>query len=273
MVRRPEGRLDAAITLDSVDQIAKLLVPGSLSLLVIAAAAGLALVGLRGRLARLGRASLIMTAVVYCALSSPPVAALVERGLAHDYHPLTDPAAAHGAPAIVILGNGVFIARGGVHHAMQRHTFENVLEGARLVKLLAPRHIILSGGIVDPASQTRTEADVMRDVLRELGVTEDRVMTETRSRNTYEQAVNIAHLLREHEIERFVVVTAAPHMPRVLRLFRKQGLSPIPSVPMKAFEDRGTRPWMFSSRALEDSEAAGYEYLALAGYWLRGRIE
>jgi hypothetical protein len=29
---------------------------------------------------------------------------------------------------------------------------------------------------------------------------------------------------------------------------------------------------VFSFRALEDSEAASYEYLALVGYWLRGRI-
>lgn len=258
--------------MDIVDQIAKLLVPGSLSLLVIALAVGVALMSLRGRLARLGRAGLVLTVVVYAALSSPAVTALVERGLVHGYQPITDPAVARGATALVILGNGVFIARDGVHHAMQRHTYENVVEGARLVNLLAPEHIILSGGIVYPSSQTRTEADVMREVLRELGVTEDRVILESRSRNTYEQVVNIADLLRAQRIERFVVVTAAPHMARVLGLFRTQGLAPVPSVPMTAFESRGGRPWLFSARALEDSEAASYEYMALVGYWLRGRL-
>lgn len=259
--------------MEIVDQVAKLLIPGSLSLLVVCIAAGVALLSLRGRFARLGRAGLIATAVGYCALSSPAVAALVERGLVHDYHPLAAASDAHGARTLVIFGNGVFIARDGVHHAMQRHTFENVLEGARLVRLLAPESIVLSGGIVDPATQARAEADVMRDALAHLGVRADRVMAESRSTNTYEQVVNIAQLLREHGIDRFVVVTAAPHMPRVLRLFRKQGLSPIPSVPNSAYERRGTGPWMFSFRALEDSEAASYEYLALASYWLRGRIE
>lgn len=258
--------------MDIVDEIAKLLVPGSLSLLVIALAVGVALTSLRGRLGRLGRASLVLTVVVYAALSSPGGTALLERGLVHGYHPITNVAGARGATALVILGNGVFIARDGVHHAMQRHTYENVVEGARLVNLLAPEHIVLSGGIVYPSSQTRTEADVMRDVLRELGVTEDRVILESRSRNTYEQVVNIADLLRAHRIGQFVVVTAAPHMARVLGLFRRQGLSPVPSVPMAAFESREGRRWLFSARALEDSEAASYEYMALVGYWLRGRL-
>jgi uncharacterized SAM-binding protein YcdF (DUF218 family) len=258
---------------DIVDQVAKLLVPGSLSLLVIAVAVGVALLSLRGRLARLGRAVLIVTALVYCALSSPAVAALVERGLVRDFEPLRDPAAAHGASAVIVLGNGVFIARDGVRHVMQRHTFENVIEGARLAKLLSPRYVIASGGIVDSSSQTRTEAEVMRGALADLGVPPDRVLMEDRSRNTYEQVINIARLLREHHIDRTVVVTAAPHMPRVLGLFKAQGLEPVPSVPLTAYESRGDNRWVFSFRALEDSEAASYEYLALVGYWLRGRIE
>jgi uncharacterized SAM-binding protein YcdF (DUF218 family) len=259
--------------LDIVDQAAKLLVPGSLSLLVIAVAVGVALMSLRGRLARLGRAGLIVTAIVYCGLSSPAVAALLERGLVRDFTPLRDPAAAQGVSAIIVLGNGVFIAADGSRHVMQRHTFENVLEGARLARLLRPKYVITSGGIVDSSSQTRAEADVMRDVLGELGVPPARVIIEDRSRNTYEQVVNIAQLLRDHQIERSVVVTAAPHMPRVLGLFRQQGLAPIPSVPLTAYESRGTGRWLFSFRALEDSEAACYEYLALVGYRLRGRIE
>ena len=234
----------------------------------------MALVSLRGRLARLGRAWLVLTAVVYCALSSPPVAALLERGLVRHYRPLRDPAAARGASAIVILGNGVFLVDDGeqVYHAMQRHTFENVIEGARLVRLLQPRHIITSGGIVYSSSQKRSEADVMREALGELGVPSDRVLIEGESRNTYEQVVNIARMLREHNIERSVVVTAAPHMPRVVALFRQQGLSPVPSVPLTAYANRGSGQWLFNFRALEDSESASYEYLALVGYWLRGRI-
>jgi uncharacterized SAM-binding protein YcdF (DUF218 family) len=257
---------------DIVDHVAKLLVPGSLSFLAIAVAVGVALVTVRGRLARVGRASLTATAVVYCALTSPAVAALVERGLARDYTPLRDPAAAPGASTIIVIGNGVFITRDGAGDAMQRHTLENVLEGARLARLLSAQYVITSGGIVDPASQRRAEADVMRDALAELGVPPDRVIGEDRSRNTYEQVINIARLLRERHIERSVVVTAAPHMPRVLALFEREGVSPIPSIPLRAYERRGAGPWLFSIRALEDSEAASYEYMALVGYWLRGRI-
>jgi uncharacterized SAM-binding protein YcdF (DUF218 family) len=257
---------------DIVDEIAKLLVPGSRSLLVICVAVAGVLLSLRGRFARIGRAALAATVAVYCALTSPAVAALVERGLVQDYQPLRDPAAAQGASAIIVFGNGVFTAGDGLTDAMQRHTLENVIEGARLVKLLAPQHVIVSGGIVDPSAQRRAEADVMRDVLGELGVPPERIMREDQSRNTYEQVVNIARLLREHHIHHAVVVSAAPHMARVMALFRAQGLAPVASVPLTAHERRGKGPWLFSLRALADSEAASYEYVALVGYWLRGWI-
>jgi uncharacterized SAM-binding protein YcdF (DUF218 family) len=259
---------------DIVDQAAKLLVPGSLSLLVIAVAVGVALMSLRGRLARVGRAWLVITAAAYCALSSPAVASVLERGLVRRYTPLRHAAAARGASAVVIFGNGVFLVNDGerVYHAMQRHTFENVIEGARLVRLLQPRYVITSGGIVYPSSQTRSEADVMREALGDLGVPPERVETESESRNTYEQVMNVARLLRQAGIAQSVVVTAAPHMPRVIGLFRKQGLSPVASIPLTAYATRGSGQWLFNFRALEDSEAASYEYLALVGYWLRGRI-
>jgi uncharacterized SAM-binding protein YcdF (DUF218 family) len=259
--------------LDIVEAIAKLLVPGSLSCLVICVAAGVVLVTLGGRLARIGRAGLMATAVVYCALTSPAVAALVERGLVRGYEPLHDPAAAHGASTIIVLGNGVFITPDGTGDAMKRHTLENVIEAARLARLLSPRYVIASGGIVDPASQRRAEADVMLDALAALGVPRELVVREDRSRNTYEQVINVARLIGEHHIERSVVVTAAPHMPRVVALFRKQGLAPVPSVPLTAYTHRGAGPWLFSVRALEDSEAASYEYMALVGYRLRGRLD
>jgi len=257
---------------DIVDQIAKLLVPGSLSLLVICAAAAVVLMGLGGRFARLGRAVLVATALVYCAFTSPPVAALVEHGLVQSYRPLRDRAAAQGASTIIVVGNGVFIAPDGAGDAMQQHTLDNVREGARLTRLLSPQLVIASGGIVDPASQRRSEADVMRDVLVQLGVPRERIAGEDQSRNTFEQVTNVARLLRERRIDRAVVVTSAPHMPRLLALFRREGLSPVPSVPLQAYERRGRGPWLFSMRALADSEAASYEYMALVGYWLRGRI-
>ena len=258
--------------MDIFDEIAKLLVPGSLSLLLTCVAVGLVLVILRGRLARIGRAGLIVTALVYCAFTSPAMAALVERGLVRDYRPLRDAAAAQGASTVIVFGNGLFLTGDGLVDAMQRHTLENVLEGARLVQLLSPQHVIVSGGIVDPANQRRAEADVMLDALTQLGVPRERIIREDQSRNTHEQVINIARLLGDQHIERSVVVTAAPHMPRVVALFRTQGLSPIASVPLVAHERRGRGPWLFSRRALADTEAASYEYMALVSYWARGWI-
>jgi uncharacterized SAM-binding protein YcdF (DUF218 family) len=257
-----------------VEQAAKLFVPGSLSLLVIAAAVGMVLVSLRGRLARVGRTLLIVTAIVYGALSTPAVASLVERPLVHEYAPLDDRAAAAPVPAIVVLGNGVFVrgAEPDIVHVMHLHTAENVIEGARLFTLLAPRYVVVSGGIPNPSSQSRAEADVMQEALVRFGVPADRILREGTSRNTYEQVVNVRRLLDQRRLGSFVVVTAATHMKRVLLLMNRQGLAPIPSVPLVASERRGARGRLFSAAALGDSQAASYEYLALAGYWISGRL-
>lgn len=257
-----------------VEQVAKLLVPGSLSFLVIAAVAGMALMSLRGRFARIGRVSLIVTAIVYVALSSPVGAGLLERPLTHEYEPLDDASIAGQVAAVVVFGNGVFIRGAEPHtvHVMQRNTADNIIEAARLFRLLAPRHVIVSGGIPDPSSQSRSEANVMRDALVGLGVPADCILQESESRDTHEQVLNVSRLLDERRVGSFVVVTAATHMKRVLLIMDRQGLRPIPSVPRIAHERRRGSRLLFSAAALADSEDASYEYLALMGYWISGRL-
>jgi hypothetical protein len=60
-------------------------------------------------------------------------------------------------------------------------------------------------------------------------------------------------------------------MKRVVSVFRRQGLEPIPSVPLGA----GAPPETggpFSLAILDANRDLSYEYMALAWYWFRGRI-
>jgi uncharacterized SAM-binding protein YcdF (DUF218 family) len=258
----------------AVDELAKLLVPGTGSCFAISLAAGAVLLPAPRRWRAAGGAIIAATLLGYAALAMPPVSYGLERGLACGFRSIQTPAESHGAAAVVIIGNGVstHLHNGRYVHEMKRETRENVAEGVRLARLLGDPVLIVSGGIADPESQARTEADMMREALVGAGVPAGRILMDAVSRNTYEQAREVAAILARARIDNFIVVTAPTHMRRVHRLFTHLGLTPVTSVPLGRGHAATLRPWPFSRAALAASREAAYEYMALLGYWARGRI-
>jgi len=100
----------------------------------------------------------------------------------------------------------------------------------------------------------------------------DRILLESSSRNTFEQALNLRSLLDAHGIERFVLVTSPTHMRRAMATFIGQGLNPIPSSSAQHSEDFLAESWVFlpDNDALEASRLAMREGMALVYYALRG---
>lgn len=254
--------------MDVLGEIAKLLIPGSVSLLLVGIAAGVIMGCMPGRWARAGRAWLILLVVVYVALGTQPVSEMLEAGLAGE--PLRVEAVG-SIPAIVVLGNGTitYVVGDRQLHQLGRPTAISVLEAVRLWERLGRPQIVVSGGMADPSVQRASEAAVMRDELTARGVPAERISVEQGSTNTYEQAVNVAALLRRDGVHRFVLVTAPVHMRRALAVFRRAGLDPVAAASRSAL--RPALAW-FSVSALRGSEAACYEYVALIGYWLRNRV-
>ena len=61
-----------------------------------------------------------------------------------------------------------------------------------------------------------------------MGVPAEAIWLQTESRNTYEDAVYSARLLKDKGVRRILLVTSAWHMPRSLGLFQAQGLEVVP---------------------------------------------
>jgi uncharacterized SAM-binding protein YcdF (DUF218 family) len=61
-------------------------------------------------------------------------------------------------------------------------------------------------------------------------------------------------------------------MRRALAVFRAQGLDPIPSLTASWSDFERVNPFIPRRRALVESDAALYEYAAIAYYWMRGRL-
>jgi uncharacterized SAM-binding protein YcdF (DUF218 family) len=210
---------------------------------------------------------------LYALLSTSPMRCALEQGLEGGFGSIRTAADAPSVGAIVVIGNGVSThLHGGTYvDEMKDQTIANVTEGARLFSLVGRPLVVVSGGIADP-SQARTEADMMREALVAAGVSSDRIVLEGRSRNTYEQVLETSRIIRDHQVDRFVVVTAPTHMKRVLGVYRRHGSEPIPSVPLEPRAEPQATHWPFSLATLEASGDLSYEYIAIAGYWLRGRI-
>ena len=257
----------------AADLVKTYLVPGSISFLIFALAVGVGLLYGGDRLRRWGRRWLTVLAVLYWALSTQLVADWIAGGLIRAYRPLPNAAAAAGASTIVVLsvGSTAYSVHGQEVPELGKDTAFNLLEAARVYRLLGQPLVIASGGAA--SSQPRTpDSEMMRDQLIKLGVAADRILLESRSTNTREQAVFSAEILRQRGITTLVLVTAPEHMSRAVGTFKGLGFTVVPAVSSfrspapESLWDR-IRP---SRGALLQSDWAVYQYLARVYYWLQG---
>lgn len=250
------------------------LVPGSVSFLVAGLLVGLALLYAGERARRWGRAWLTLLLVVYAFLATPLGADWVSGPLTRGYGRIASRDEAKGIDTIVVLSNGgeLYVSEHGQVAEMGKLNAFNVLEAARLYGLLSPAVVVASGGIVEQGLRQVPEARVLADGLARLGVPAQKTVLETRSRTTYEQAVNVADIVAKRRVRRFVLVTTPGHMPRAAASFRRLGLVPVPSVPAITMSAPPTAWGRLRPRlaALQQSDWACYEYLARVYYWKQG---
>ncbi len=112
------------------------------------------------------------------------------------------------------------------------------------------------------------QAELQAEWLMKMGVPQSAIIVESRSRRTYESAVEIARMARERNWKRVTVVASQLDVPRIRLVFRKLGIEPSFYV---ALEYRPPRDF-FSTAAFPFFYHATYEYLALGYYKIRGWI-
>ena len=86
--------------------------------------------------------------------------------------------------------------------------------------------ILLAGGQV--FSDTGSEAEIARRVLRSLGVPGEMIYVETHSRTTGQNARYSAEILRREGFAHPILVTSAFHLPRAVLNFEKEGVAVTP---------------------------------------------
>jgi uncharacterized SAM-binding protein YcdF (DUF218 family) len=263
--------------LDALANLTKTsLIPGTLSFLLLGLTFGVLLAYGPPRTRRVGMVILAMLALGYWIGSVPIVAdALATRFHARDTGQVTM-GDISGAKAIVVLGAGIrtsYKAGGHVVPIPDPQTIYNAIEGARIYQLLPEGlPVVASGGKQPDRSDEEVESLILKEWLVRGGVPEDRIVLESGSRTTRDQAKLVAPLLKANHWERFVLVTPAVQAPRAATVFRLEGVDPISaSAPFAADSDRQQAGrWMPNGGALRETERATYDYLAWAYYWTRG---
>lgn len=139
----------------------------------------------------------------------------------------------------------------------------------RLLRDGKARLAILSGAAVDPSLAEYGEARAMAEQLRDWGIDADRILVEERARNTRENAVYSAEIIRARGLERVLVVTSAFHMKRASECFAAVGLSfDTLAVDFRA-HDRATT-WLPRPQFLATSSALVRELFGRLIYRVRG---
>ena len=182
-------------------------------------------------LARWGRRWLAGVLVFYLLISSQLGAGFLARTLTGTYRPIASAAEAHGAQVIVLLGSGSSNLRVGGRElsSVTMSAGLRVLEAARLFDLLNRPFVIASGGITERGGAGAPESAALQRALIDLGVPADRILLESESKNTRDEAIVVRRMLAERGVTEFVLVTSPLHMRRSMYTFEQQGMHPIPS--------------------------------------------
>ena len=186
---------------------------------------GLLSLVLRRRRARLaaGLQGVGLLALYVCA--TEPVANLMQRwveaGAVSTYQP------GEVYDAVIVLG-GMVDADATERSGRPEYTpaVERILRGFELLREGRARQVLLSAGTLDTRPGALVEAEVLERQLLLWGVEPGRIVTEGRSRNTRENALESERLIRERGWRKLVLVTSAAHMPRALGTFEAVGLHP-----------------------------------------------
>ena len=174
---------------------------------------------------KLTAAVFVMTLIFYLLCTS--LVAEKFMGWLEEMHQPPAQVETSGADVIVLLGGGAISQVPDVDGvgALCASPANRLLTAVRLQKMLNVP-ILISGGQV--YSDSGAEAEIAARILKSLGVPEDKILTETRSVNTSQNARYSAAILREKNFKKPVLVTSAFHMRRAMLNFRLNRFMPIP---------------------------------------------
>jgi uncharacterized SAM-binding protein YcdF (DUF218 family) len=244
-----------------------LLVPSNL--LVITALVGVVL--LLTRLRTVGLRLLVASVLITVTIWLFPIGAALMLPLEMRFPPWTP---AQGVPTgMIILGGAINPRLSAAHGQISLDSSaERLTSAVALAREYPEARLVFSGGNGQLIGGL-AEGDFALRFLEQLGIPRERVTIESQSRNTAENAIYCKRLVVPKPGERWLLITSAMHMPRVVGAFRQVGFPVVP-YPVD-YQTAGWRNlWMLPGSVagrIGRTDTAVHEWLGLLAYWATGR--
>ncbi|MBI5682342.1 MAG: YdcF family protein [Deltaproteobacteria bacterium] len=194
-------------------------------------------------------------------LSISPVSDALFRGLEQNIKIPEDPK----GDVIILLGGGVYdgvpdlSGIGAPSEGMQNR----ILTAARLQKKMGVP-IIVSGGSVFGKT---AEAVIGKRFLIDLGIPENQIILEDKSRDTIENAKYSKEICDKLGFKKPMLVTIAYHMPRSIMSFKRAGMDVVPFPSLFKTWDGKRYGWQdYLPGTFDGTHEALHEYLGLRFY-------
>lgn len=221
---------------------------------------------------KFGGALLLVNLTLWLALMLMPLGDLLMRPLESRFS-LPDLQAAN-PQGIIILGGAELAEESDLWGIPE---FNTAAERVMVIPVLAKRfpdaQIIFTGGSGSVLRPEYKGADAVAQYIAELGLS-DRVVFESNSRNTHENALFTAQILSDVPTGDWLLVTSAFHMPRSVGIFRHQGWNVIPyPVDHYSVTADGLRldPKLWQN--MRDLNTAMREWIGLIVYYYTGKTD
>lgn len=227
---------------------------------------------LRGNLRRARRSSGLLVGTLLV-IGFLPLGDLLLRPVEASVTTIAEPGPVSG---VIVLGGGEDIPASSLSGTPQLgQGGERLLTAVALARHHPEARIVFAGGggrLRDLTGPALSEAEIAKRIFREQGLAPDRLLFESRSRNTAENAHLAYDLVQPGPNDRWLLVTSAFHMPRALRSFMTagwEGLAPYP-VDFRSWAWADGLGWNFG-RNLEMLNTGLREWIGHAAYAVLGR--
>jgi uncharacterized SAM-binding protein YcdF (DUF218 family) len=103
---------------------------------------------------------------------------------------------------------------------------DRIFHAIRLLKEKKVEKILISGGSGSIAKPYELEANLLKEYLLKIGIADTLIVTENKSKNTYENAIYTKEILQKQNKfsnSRLLLITSGYHMKRAKACFKKQG--------------------------------------------------
>ena len=149
---------------------------------------------------------------------------------------------------------------------------ERIVYFCKLAKEYPDAKLVFTGGSGNLFDQSLKEADFVAPLMSQLGLDASRVVFESQSRNTWENAVYSKNIMNPAEGELWLIITSAFHMPRSVGAFRKAGWNVLAyPVDYQTLSTAGQQLGFNFRGGINSLAFSAHEWIGLTAYWLTSR--